>query len=75
MESEQEISSEIRERVGLCADCRFRLVQGTKRGAVFVRCARANVDETFGRYPALPVLHCRGHERRDHERDDAPGIE
>lgn len=75
MASEQEISTEIRERVGLCVDCRFLLEQGTKRGAVFFRCARADEDDTFGRYPALPVLHCRGHERRDHDRGDAPGIE
>ncbi len=54
--------------------------QETKRGAVFFRCARADQEESFARYPAIPVLQCDGFERRasgsgDHERDDAPGME
>lgn len=73
MASDQDISVVTRERVGLCVDCRFLVEQGTKRGKVFFRCARADGDDTFSRYPPLPVLQCSGHERRDHERDDAAG--
>lgn len=56
------------------------LEQGTKRGAVFFRCARADQDETFNRYPAIPVLQGHGFESRDflgsgHARGDAPGME
>lgn len=56
------------------------LEQGTKRGVVFFRCTRADEDAGFDRYPAIPVLHCRGFERHDLEagdygRDETPGME
>ena len=56
------------------------LEQGAKRGVVFFRCTRADEDAGFSRYPAIPVLHCRGFERHDletgdHERDETPGME
>ncbi len=75
MAGEHENSISTRERVGLCASCRFMLEQGTKRGAVFFRCARADEDETFKRYPAIPVLHCRGFEDSGHERGEEPGMD
>jgi len=59
-----------RERVGICVGCRFMLEQGTKRGGIFFRCTRADEDETFKRYPAIPVLDCHGFE----ERGAAPGM-
>lgn len=46
------------------------LEQTTRRGAIFLRCARADEDQSFLRYPPLPVLRCPGHERRE-----GPGIE
>jgi len=55
--------------VGLCATCRHARVQSTARGRSFWRCARADGDPRFMRYPPLPVRHCQGHEAR------APGSE
>ncbi|HVS03181.1 MAG TPA: hypothetical protein VMT16_10470 [Thermoanaerobaculia bacterium] len=49
---------------GLCADCRhLRLVRSQR--STFVRCAMAEVDRRFPRYPRLPVLECAGYERRN----------
>jgi hypothetical protein len=48
---------------GLCASCVHALVRPTKKGTVYLRCGRAVTDPTFARYPRLPVLACRGHER------------
>ena len=45
---------------GLCDDCVWVRVQETKRGARFYRCARADTDESYLRYPPLPVLRCAG---------------
>jgi len=53
--------AEARSTLGLCGSCRFRIEQGSRRGSVFHRCARADSDPTFARYPALPVLRCRGY--------------
>jgi len=51
-------------RVGLCAECAHaRVQQSAKRSAsAFYRCARADVDARFLRYPPLPVHACSGHE-------------
>ena len=71
MDNDQEISTAVlRQTIGICANCRFRREQATTRGAVFYRCARADDDPSFGRYPPLPVVACRGHESAE-----APGIE
>ncbi len=46
---------------GLCASCRnLRLVRS--RRSTFVRCALAEGDPRFPRYPALPVVECDGHD-------------
>jgi len=34
-----------------------------RRGSTFYRCGRADWDERFPRYPALPVLECNGYEQ------------
>ncbi len=52
---------EPRPEVGLCATCRFARTQRNPRGSVFWRCARAEWDPSFRRYPPLPVRECRGH--------------
>jgi len=49
-------------KIGLCARCDWVRVQSTKRGSVFYRCARADEDDAYLRYPPLPVRHCRGFE-------------
>jgi len=53
-----------RERVGLCQSCIHARVQKNTRGSAFWRCARADTDPRFRRYPPLPVLQCAGHEER-----------
>lgn len=49
-------------RVGLCARCRFAKVARNDRGGEFWRCGRAESEPEFPRYPALPVVECRGFE-------------
>jgi len=50
------------ERVGLCADCRHARRVESARGSVFTRCALAERDPRFPKYPRLPVLRCGGYE-------------
>jgi len=47
---------------GLCAACRHARRIASRRGSVFWLCGRATTDPRYARYPALPVLHCAGHE-------------
>lgn len=50
-------------RPGLCATCRnARLL--ASRSSVFLRCALADVDPAFPRYPRLPVIECSGFDDR-----------
>ncbi|HXM37594.1 MAG TPA: hypothetical protein VN908_02920 [Gemmatimonadales bacterium] len=51
--------------VGLCATCRRVRIVTNRRGSVFYRCARADVDPRFVRYPPLPMLACPGYEPHD----------
>jgi uncharacterized protein YciI len=48
--------------VGLCLTCRWKRVVENRRGSVFLRCARSDVDARFARYPVLPVRSCPGYE-------------
>jgi hypothetical protein len=48
--------------VGMCAQCQHCRIVGNARGSTFYRCARADVDPAFTRYPRLPVLRCAGFE-------------
>ena len=59
--------------VGLCADCiHLRLLASPR--SVFARCALAERDPGFPRYPPLPVLRCAGHRpARLGERPDGAG--
>lgn len=47
--------------VGLCATCVHARRVETDRGSVFVRCALAEKDPRFPKYPRLPVRRCEGH--------------
>jgi hypothetical protein len=54
-----------RPSAGLCDSCRHqRLVRNT-RGSEFSLCQRSRTEPEYPRYPRLPVLECRGHERRE----------
>ena len=47
---------------GLCSDCIHARLVESARGSTFVRCARANADSLYPKYPPLPVLRCPGYE-------------
>ncbi len=48
--------------VGLCATCRHARRIESRRGSVFMLCARANDDPRYPRYPPLPRFDCPGFE-------------
>ena len=48
--------------VGLCVRCHHCRTVQTARGSVFYRCARAETDPRFTRYPRLPVVSCTGYD-------------
>jgi hypothetical protein len=48
--------------VGLCADCRYAQQIESGRGSMFYRCERSASDQTFQKYPRLPVIQCSGHQ-------------
>jgi uncharacterized protein YciI len=50
------------DRVGLCLRCRWKRVATNRAGSLFFRCARADTDRSFARYPSLPVRSCPGYE-------------
>jgi len=45
---------------GLCERCRNVRVVEAKTGSRFFLCRLSGVDPAFPRYPAIPVLECRG---------------
>ena len=47
---------------GLCSSCRHARVITSGRGSVFSLCQLSSRDPSFPRYPALPVVACRGYE-------------
>jgi hypothetical protein len=49
--------------VGLCLTCRWMRLVTNRRGSAFYRCARAETDPRFVRYPPLPVVDCAGYEK------------
>ena len=46
--------------IGLCAFCAHLRLVGSSR-SLFVRCALAETQPRFPRYPVLPVLACDGY--------------
>ncbi len=51
-------------RFGLCDSCTQQRVVRTGRGSVFTLCERSRTDPAFPKYPAVPVLRCRGFAER-----------
>jgi hypothetical protein len=49
---------------GRCADCKFMRLVESERGSRFYLCRRSAEDASFPKYPRLPVLECRGYERK-----------
>jgi hypothetical protein len=53
-----------REHAGLCADCiHARWIESAK-GSEFLQCQLSFTDKSFVKYPRLPVLTCRGYEKK-----------
>ena len=46
---------------GLCATCIHMREITSDRGSTFYRCALADTDARFPKYPRLPVLRCDGY--------------
>jgi hypothetical protein len=60
----------VRSPAGLCDGCAHQRVIRNTRGSEFSLCQRSRTDPDFPRYPRIPVLECRGFERRpERERD------
>jgi hypothetical protein len=54
-----------RPSAGLCDSCRHQQLVRNTRGSEFSLCQRSRTEPEYPRYPRLPVLECRGHERRE----------
>jgi hypothetical protein len=50
--------------VGLCRSCAWARLVTNRRGSSFTRCALADRDPRFARYPVLPVRSCEGYRKR-----------
>lgn len=46
---------------GLCAQCQHGRQVRSAKGSVFVLCEKSRDDETYPRYPRIPVRQCAGH--------------
>ncbi|CAN5405553.1 hypothetical protein BH10ACT11_BH10ACT11_18720 [soil metagenome] len=47
---------------GICNLCLHQRLVPNSRGSVFSLCGRSTSDDSFPRYPRLPVASCRGFE-------------
>ncbi|HEX2096904.1 MAG TPA: hypothetical protein VHF50_05985 [Solirubrobacterales bacterium] len=49
---------------GLCDRCRHQKLVRNTRGSTFSLCLRSRTDESYPRYPRIPVVECAGYDRR-----------
>ena len=49
-------------KAGLCDTCVHQKLIKNTRGSTFSMCERSKTDQSFPKYPRLPVLECRGYE-------------
>ena len=61
---QDEGSTTVEVKAGLCDSCRHQRVVSNTRGSSFSLCERAKVDARYPKYPRIPVLRCAGYERR-----------
>jgi hypothetical protein len=59
-------------RAGLCDTCSFMRLIHSDRGSTFFLCELSATDQSFPKYPRLPVLQCPGYERLNAEEDRLP---
>ena len=50
---------------GLCDSCVHQRVVRNTRGSSFSLCERSRTEPKYPRYPRLPVVECRGWQRRE----------
>jgi len=50
---------------GLCDTCEYQQLVRNTRGSTFSLCRRSREDETYPRYPRLPVLSCPGYQQHE----------
>jgi len=55
------------DRLGLCADCIHARWIESDKGSRFLQCQLSFTDKSFEKYPRLPVLVCRGYEKKPRE--------
>jgi hypothetical protein len=51
-------------RAGLCDSCVHQRVIRNTRGSSFSMCERSKTEPRYPKYPRVPVLECRGYEKR-----------
>lgn len=56
-----EIVPEAPQNTGLCASCRNVRVIRSDKGSTFYLCQLHFTDQSFKKYPSLPVLKCPGY--------------
>jgi len=49
----------------LCSACLYARRIQSERGSVFVMCQLSLTDNSFPKYPRLPVLSCAGYSRKE----------
>src|SRR5256885_15080854 len=54
-----------RRRLGLCLDCENARVIETPRASKFYQCQLSFRDQSFPKYPRLPVVECSGYLRKE----------
>jgi hypothetical protein len=64
--------NELRNRIGLCATCRFMRRMESDRGSIFYLCHLSATDPAFPKYPRLPVLRCSGYRPLASANKDSP---
>jgi hypothetical protein len=64
MSEEDEPSSALEVKAGLCDTCRHQKVIRNTRGSVFSLCEKSKEDPRFPKYPRVPVVRCIGFEPR-----------
>ena len=57
---------------GLCGTCVYARIVLSGKGSKFYLCKKAAVDPSFRKYPPLPVLVCKGHEKGSGEAGAGP---
>lgn len=64
MRDQDDPSSKVEVKAGLCDTCRHQRVVSNTRGSSFSLCERSKVDPRYPKYPRIPVVSCPGHRSR-----------